>query len=374
MPQQYWNSPYNAWQQGPPPPWASFPQRPYSPRPTQHEANMADANYMQPRDFQEAFNTMTLTEQSPNWYMDFGATSHLDSSSGNLHSVTKLNIGNSVVVGNGSSIPINSSGKAFLSSNTRTLNLNNVLITPDIVKNLISVRRFTKDNWCSIEFDPFGFSVKDLQSRKTILRSDSSGDLYSVLASLKPQQHTALVTKSPTLWHKRLAHANPDSLKSIMSSSDFSCNKDSLQFCNACQLGKHLNFPFSKSNNTTLMPFEIVHSDLWTSPIQSLSGYKYYVMFLDDFTHHLWVYPLRRKGEVFSKFIHFSAVVQTQFGVTIKSLQCDNGGEYNNGQFLKHFSDNGISFRFSCPHTSQQNGKSERMIWTINNAIRALLF
>lgn len=30
--------------------------------------------------------------------------------------------------------------------------------------------------------------------------------------------------------------------------------------------------------------------------------------------------------------------------------------------------------RFSCPHTSQQNGRSERMIRTVNNAIRTLLF
>lgn len=29
---------------------------------------------------------------------------------------------------------------------------------------------------------------------------------------------------------------------------------------------------------------------------------------------------------------------------------------------------------YSCPHTSQQNGKSERMIQTINNDVRALLF
>lgn len=127
---------------------------------------------------------MTLSEQ--NWYMDSGATSHLASSAGNLYYVTKLNTGNSVVVGNGSSIPIQSSGNSLIPSKTHPLKLTNVLVAPDIVKNLISVCQFTNDNWCSIEFDPFGFSVKDLQSRKTILRSDSSDDLYYVPLSLKP--------------------------------------------------------------------------------------------------------------------------------------------------------------------------------------------
>lgn len=46
----------------------------------------------------------------------------------------------------------------------------------------------------------------------------------------------------------------------------------------------------------------------------------------------------------------------------------------NNSEFHKYFDSNGITVRFSCPHTSQQNGKSGRMIRTINNAIRALLF
>jgi len=31
------------------------------------------------------------------------------------------------------------------------------------------------------------------------------------------------------------------------------------------------------------MPFDIVHNDLWTSPILSSGGHRYYVLFLDDF-------------------------------------------------------------------------------------------
>ncbi|XP_066374614.1 DNA-directed RNA polymerase II subunit rpb1-like [Miscanthus floridulus] len=41
-----------------------------------------------------------------------------------------------------------------------------------------SVRRFTTDNNCSIEFDPFDLSVKDLQTRSVIARCNSTGDLY----------------------------------------------------------------------------------------------------------------------------------------------------------------------------------------------------
>ena len=76
----------------------------------------------------------------------------------------------------------------------------------------------------------------------------------------------------------------------------------------------------------------------------------------------------------FSKFQHFANFVKNQFGKDIKSLQCDNGTEYNNAQFHEYFASKGISFRFSCPYTSQQNGRSERMIRTVNNAVRSMLF
>ncbi|GKA71922.1 ribonuclease H-like domain-containing protein [Tanacetum coccineum] len=55
-------------------------------------------------------------------------------------------------------------------------------------------------------------------------------------------------------------------------------------------------------------------------------------------------------------------------------IQCDHGGEFDNRNLHKLFAENGIQFRFSCPKTSQQNGKSERMVRTINNLIRTLLF
>lgn len=141
---------------------------------------------------------------------------------------------------------------------------------------------------------------------------------------------------------------------------------------NLVNLGNML--PFNISNFVSLFPFHIIQSDVWTSPIASYSGIKYYVLFLDNYSHFVWIYPLRAKSEVFSKFIHFRALVKNQFNADIKQFQCDNGGEYNNQQFQNLCDTHGIKMRFSCPHTSPQNGKSERMIRTINNVVHTLLF
>jgi len=121
------------------------------------------------------------------------------------------------------------------------------------------------------------------------------------------------------------------------------------------------------------MPFDIVHSDLWTSPVLSFGGHRYYVLFLDDFTYFLWTFSISNKPQVYSIFSQFRAHIQTQFECLIKCFQCDKGKEYDNNLFQKSCEQNGMSFRFYCPHTSPQNGKAERKIRTINNIICTLL-
>jgi hypothetical protein len=66
--------------------------------------------------------------------------------------------------------------------------------------------------------------------------------------------------------------------------------------------------------------------------------------------------------------------VLTQFGCTIRAVQCDNGREFNNSTSRAFFLSCGMQLRMSCPYTSPQNGKAEPMIHTITNLIRILLF
>ncbi|GJR35781.1 ribonuclease H-like domain-containing protein [Tanacetum coccineum] len=320
----------------------------------------------------QAFNTMTLRDPTDaNWNMDTGASSHLNSNATNLSTLFNSCMYPSVLVGDGKSIPVTNTGHSTLPTPYRPLHLNNVLITPNIVKNLISVRQFVRDNKCTIEFDEFGFSVKDYWTRQILLRCDSTGDLYPVTSLSYPQ---AFLVGQQT-WHQRLGHPGSEVLRHLVSNNLISCNKTkSTVLCHACQLGKHVRLPFSLSETVVKSPFDIIHSDLWTSPLSSVSGIKYYVLFLDHFSHYLWVYPLRNKSDALSKFIHFRAFVKNQFQCDIKSLQCDHGGEFDNNALHQLFATNGITIRFSCPKTSQQNGKSERMIRTINNLIRTLLF
>ncbi|GJS44884.1 ribonuclease H-like domain-containing protein [Tanacetum coccineum] len=156
------------------------PQKHYRlPHPGQGILGPAPAIYAsQHTTLPSAFSIMP--PQDPTWHMDTGASSHLNFNASNLSSIFDKRLFPSVHVGDGKSIPVTNTGHSIIPSHHRPLHLHNVLVTPNIIKNLISVRQFTRDNNCTIEFDAFGFSVKDYLTRHILLRCDSSGDLYPV--------------------------------------------------------------------------------------------------------------------------------------------------------------------------------------------------
>ena len=68
-------------------------------------------------------------------------------------------------------------------------------------------------------------------------------------------------------------------------------------------------------------------------PRRSLGGAQYFVTFIDDATHKVWVYAIKSKDETFSCFQRFLLSVENQSGKKVKDLRSDNGGEYISKEF-----------------------------------------
>ncbi|GJW91787.1 ribonuclease H-like domain-containing protein [Tanacetum coccineum] len=216
-----------------------------------------------------AFQTMTL--QEPNWNIDTGASSYLAENT--LTSFSNPSLYKYVFVGNGQPIPVTHTGHSLLHTPHNPLHLHHVLVTPNIIKNLISVQQFTRDNNVSVDFDAYSFSVKDYQTRRLLLRCESIGDLYPVTQQLSSTITFALLSLSPTTWHRRLGHPSEDVLRRLESSRFISYNKTKLSAgCHVCQLGKHTRLSFYSFESNFGSVFDIMHSDLWTSPISSENG------------------------------------------------------------------------------------------------------
>ena len=91
--------------------------------------------------------------------------------------------------------------------------------------------------------------------------------------------------------------------------------------CKGCAKGKNTKktFPSSESNAKGIL--EIIHSDV-CGPMSSssLSGYAYYVSFIDDFSRKAWIYFMKNKDEVFSKFKEFKALIENHTEKKIKTF------------------------------------------------------
>jgi hypothetical protein len=146
----------------------------------------------------------------------------------------------------------------------------------------------------------------DLTSRAVVGRYDNSGPLYSIrFPALASSAHVAApyalaFTASASTWHRRLGHDH-DVLSRLSATSTIPCPRgNATSLCHASQLGRHTRLPFSSSLSRASRPFDLIHCDLWTSPDPSISGCWYYLVILDDFSHYLWTFPLRRKCDTFT--------------------------------------------------------------------------
>jgi hypothetical protein len=171
-----------------------------------------------------SFNPITIVPLAvTDWVADSGASNHTTSDAGNLTYIRPpdINDPSSIIVWNGSSLPATSIGDTALHG---PFYLNNILVRHDIIQNLLSIHRFTIENWCSIEFNPFGLSVKDLSTR-----CDSSRPLYTMrlpsrsTPSPSVAAPTALVASAST-WHRRLGHPSVDTMFKLSNASSIICS------------------------------------------------------------------------------------------------------------------------------------------------------
>ena len=120
---------------------------------------------------------------------------------------------------------------------------------------------------------------------------------------------------------------------------------------------------------------ELIHSDV-CGPMQteSMSGNKYFVTFVDEYSRCCHVYFMKQKSEVLDKFKEFEAIVTNNCDQKIGTLRTDNGGEYVSKEFENYLMSKGIHHELTTPYTPQQNGVAERMNRSLMESARAMLF
>ncbi|THH27330.1 hypothetical protein EUX98_g6847 [Antrodiella citrinella] len=180
------------------------------------------------------------------------------------------------------------------------------------------------------------------------------------------------------IMHRCLGHPSKDVLqRAKVHTKGFPPNlsfpKES-PICRGCAEGKMKLQSFPPSRTRASKPFEKIHSDLKSLPVESYHRNKYFIIFYDDYTSNGWIIFLREKSGAITATRQFIAMVKNQYKTTIKEWMSDAGGEYKSDEFLKMLADLGIKVLQSAPNMHQQNRRAERWIQTIMDKAEPMRF
>ena len=255
--------------------------------------------------------------------------------------------------------------------------LDEVLYVPTLAYNLLSVPKVTEAG----KTVKFGETQGELigSQGEIVGIASKAGSLYYLNCEPFSQLVNSASHSRENLWHRRFGHLGERNLQmlkkvDLVKGFDYNVSKD-VKFCESCVSGKIHRTPFPKSGRERAEePLGLVHSDLCgkiSSP--SLGQAEYFVTFIDDKTHYVWVSVVKHKHQVFQKFVEWKALVEKSSGHKIKKFRTDNGGEYMSAEFENYLKKEGIEHQYTMSKTPEQNGVSERMNRTLVESVRSML-
>jgi transposase InsO family protein len=314
------------------------------------------------------------------WYLDSGASFHMTRDKESFIDLEEKDLRMHIEMGDDGRYSATGIGTiTFERDSGKPFQLKNVMHVPGLKKNLVSVAML-EDRGYDVVFS----------SGKSYLRHKATGQVKKIgirvknLYMLEVDGCSAMIGKvekvmsrdEGELWHRRLGHLHHGALK-IMQQISTGLPRGTLaqsDQCKGCTLGKYVKSTFHEKENHASVILERIHMDMCGPfSVASTEKHRYYVIFVDDFSHKCWIFFLQKKDQTFSKFCEFKALVEKESGKQVKALRSDNGGEYISNEFKDFCSREGIRRELIAPHNPQQNGVIERKNKMIVGATRAML-
>ena len=177
------------------------------------------------------------------------------------------------------------------------------------------------------------------------------------------------------IMHHRFGHPSKDVLQHA---SGTTLGFPSITFpheeciCPRCAEGKMTRSVFPASDQRSAEPFNKIHMDLKAMPVWSYHGYNHFLIIFDDATSYSWTINLKQKFDADPAIRQFVAMVKTQYGLLIKEVQINAGGEFQSKELHLFLKELGIKMLISISYMHQQNGRAERFICTVMDKAQAM--
>lgn len=177
-------------------------------------------------------------------------------------------------------------------------------------------------------------------------------------------------------WHDWLDHLNSRSLAYLLKQKGLAVKGggENPRKCEVCFRAKSIKRRFnSRVKHRAKTVLELVHSDVWGCSDKSREGYSMFVSFIDDASKFAFMYPIKRKSDVFTCFKQFLAKTERCTGNSMVKLRTDNSGEYLSAEFKLFLEGRGIQHDPGPPHSPEWNRVAERWNRTVCDKVRAAL-
>lgn len=327
---------------------------------------MADRNYEQLKDANRCMS----------FKLDSGASDHLVnkewcfSELNELRTPVKINVAKE----NQCLVAMKSGVIEGKSNNGVDVVIKDVLCVPELRDNLLSVRKITN---AGMEVKFGKYKAKIFKNSEVVAEAYLRGDLYELDIAVTKHEANACNADKVKLWHKRLGHIGQSAFNELVRknlTNGIRVSAESFGFCDICVESKHSRDPFCGNRERAKRPIERIHSDV-CGPMDPVgwNGSRYFVSFIDDFTHFAVIYNIKKKSDVFSVFKEYEAMVTAQFGTSISKITTDQGREYCSKEQDKWYKEKGIQLQTTMSYSPQQNGVAERFNRTVVEKVRAML-
>jgi hypothetical protein len=321
----------------------------------------------------------TIPTSNNIWLIDSGANRHMTGYKEHLTELVEKDSRLHVVLGDDARYAVKGTGITSLQLDSGiSLHFSDVLFVLGMRRNLVSISAL----------EDKGYKVPFTDGKVLAWHKNSSMDSSNVIGVREDNLYKLTVhlvqalahdsISLSELWHIRLAHIHYRALpalgKIVTGLPPLRVEHDGV--CRGCALGKNAKGTFSSSDNRSKGVLDLIHSDLCgPMTIASLSGYLYYVIFIDDYSRNMWIYFLKSKEseEFLVRFQEFKAQIENLTGRKIKTLRSDNGGAYTSKCFTDFVIEAGIKREYIVPYNPQQNGVAERRNMSILEATKAMI-
>ncbi|KAH9806495.1 hypothetical protein KPL71_002780 [Citrus sinensis] len=235
--------------------------------------------------------------------------------------------------------------------------LHEVRHTPRLKRNLISLGMLDSSGYF---FKSKSGGLEIRKGTEIVMKGVKEKGLYVLQgSSVSVQEGISAVSKEDRtkLWHLRLGHISIKGLLELSKQGLLGGDRiQQLEFCENCIFGKSHRSKFHKGEHMSKQVLDYAHTDLWgPAQVPSLSGGRYFMSLIDDYSRNVWIYILKTKDQALEwiyilktkdqaleKFKVWKSLVENQSGFKLKCLRINNDLEFCSKEFEEYCQKHGI--------------------------------